>query len=94
MRAYLDPPCDKVMSDTWLETVEFSLEDDWVVLASKVVKIVIQLLNSCHFLLFFLLLFWLFNLHVIVSIKLRVMILNLFVVNMIISNVNLIISNV
>jgi hypothetical protein len=41
MGAYLDPTCDEVMCDARLETIEFSLEDDWVVLASKVVKIVI-----------------------------------------------------
>ena len=37
MGAYLNPTCDEVVSDAWLETVEFSLEDDRVVLASEIV---------------------------------------------------------
>jgi hypothetical protein len=37
MRAYLHPSSNEIVCNTWFETVELSLKNNWVILASKVV---------------------------------------------------------
>lgn len=91
--AHLDPSRDEVVLDARFEPVELALEKDRVVFAAEVVQVVVELLD-CWFVLLKGFIIWFFYLHVVViSLKL-LMIIFIFVVNIIVTNINKIVAKV
>lgn len=81
------------MLNARFEPVELALEKDRVVFAAEVVQVVVELLD-CWFVLLKGFIIWFFYLHVVViSLKL-LMIIFIFVVNIIVTNINKIVAKV